>query len=309
MATDKQKEEFVVVLKHLGLFEPLSQYKVICPFHEDKNPSMLVNLDEAKFFCFGCQVHGNAYDLMHLSYPTYNSFELVQAMKRASLQGGKQAASGIVQVAAKKLNMLAVRDYYYNLPRVDWRKLNDPAKDYMAKRGFTSNVLNEAGARLNLTDAYKIVFPVLDNGAFRGYVGRTIDKEIEAKRKYIYNTGFRRSKTLCGTYDGPTVLVVEGFMDMLKARQFGVRSVVAILGWKISEQQVSKLKHRGVKTVVCGTDRDEAGKKGYTYLKGLGEFNVVRLHYPSDVKDFGDVDEEVYDRKIRQQIEKYFIGG
>ena len=50
MATEKEKEEFIAVLKHYGMFEPLSQYKVLCPLHGDKNPSMLVNLEEAKFF-------------------------------------------------------------------------------------------------------------------------------------------------------------------------------------------------------------------------------------------------------------------
>ena len=49
-ATDKEREEFIAVLKHFSMFQPLSQYKVLCPFHGDKNPSMLINLDEAKYF-------------------------------------------------------------------------------------------------------------------------------------------------------------------------------------------------------------------------------------------------------------------
>ena len=67
--TEKEKEEFIAVLKCFGMFEPLSQYKVICPFHGDKNPSMLINLDEASFYCFGCGVKGSTFELVKLQYP------------------------------------------------------------------------------------------------------------------------------------------------------------------------------------------------------------------------------------------------
>jgi len=35
------------------------QYKGLCPFHDDRKPSFTFN-DEGLFFCFGCQVKGNA---------------------------------------------------------------------------------------------------------------------------------------------------------------------------------------------------------------------------------------------------------
>ena len=131
--------------------------------------------------------------------------------------------------------------------------------------------------------------------------------EIEQKRKYIYNTGFRRSKTLAGVYSGSSVLVVEGFLDMLKARQNGLQSVVAVLGWKMSDKQKKKLLHRGIKTIICGLDNDQAGEKGYRYLQSLSEFDVVRLNYPDGIKDFGDVDKDIFQKYIRKQIKKYKI--
>lgn len=306
MVSDERKEEFISVLKHFDMFEPLSSYKVVCPFHGDKNPSMLINLDEASFYCFGCGAHGGAYELIKQFYPSYNQFEIVRCAKRIS--GNKESNKKerkIIQVAEKKLNMDAVRDYYYNLPKVNWYKVDDPAKEYMKKRGFKMSTLNMAGARINTTDAYKIIFPIMDNGVFRGYVGRTTIKEIEQKRKYIYNTGFRRSKTLAGIYEGSSVLVVEGFLDMLKARQNGVKNVVAVLGWKMSDKQKKKLLHRGVKVIVCGLDNDQAGEKGYNYLKSLEEFKVVRLKYPEGIKDFGDVNKYIFDAFLKKQLSKY----
>lgn len=305
MVSDERKDEFIAVLKHFDMFEPLSSYKVVCPFHGDKNPSMLINLDEANFYCFGCGAHGGAYELIKQFYPSYNQFEIVRCARRIAGHKEQKQERKIIQVKEKKLNMAAVRDYYYNLPEVNWYKVDDPVKEYMKKRGFKMSTLNSAGARINATDQYKIIFPILDNGVFRGYVGRTTDKEIEQQRKYIYNTGFRRSKTLAGVYSGSSVLVVEGFLDMLKARQNGVKSVVAVLGWKMSEQQRKKLLHRGIRNVICGLDNDAAGEKGYAYLKTLNEFKIIRLHYPEGIKDFGDVDKKVFNAAIRKQLTKY----
>lgn len=305
MVSDEKKNEFIAVLKHYDLFEPLSMYKAICPFHGDKNPSMLIDLDNARYYCFGCEAHGSTYDLIRQFNPGYTQFEIVRCLKRILMGEEGKAKRQIIRVAEKELNMQAVRDYFYNLPKVNWYKVDDPAKEYMKKRGFKMSTLNMAGARLNATDDYKIVFPIMDNGVFRGYVGRTMDHEIEQKRKYLYNTGFRRSKTLAGVYNGESVLVVEGYLDMLKARQNGVRSVVAVLGWKMSDKQRKKLLHRGIKTIVCGLDNDQAGEKGYAYLKTLEEFNVIRLKYPDGVKDFGDVNRDIFERKIKRQIAKY----
>lgn len=68
---------------------------------------------------------------------------------------------------------------------------------------------------------------MLDNGRFKGWVCRTNIPEVEQKRKYLYNKGFRRKVSLVGDYgDNEVLFVVEGFMDRLKFIQFGVDNVV-----------------------------------------------------------------------------------
>jgi hypothetical protein len=52
-------------------------------------------------------------------------------------------------------------------------------------------------------------------------------------------------------------------------------------------------------------DNDKSGRRGYAYLVGLKEFNVIRLRYPKSVKDFGDVTDEIFQNRIRAQVEKY----
>lgn len=42
--------------------------KSICPFHSDKNPSLQFYDNEARFYCFGCNVSGNLVDFIKLCY-------------------------------------------------------------------------------------------------------------------------------------------------------------------------------------------------------------------------------------------------
>ena len=41
-----------------------SQYKAVCPFHDDHKPSMKVNLDKKIFNCFACETSGNILDFV-----------------------------------------------------------------------------------------------------------------------------------------------------------------------------------------------------------------------------------------------------
>lgn len=303
-------EEFIAVLNHLGLFKPESKYKVICPFHGDVNPSMMIDLETSSFKCFGCEVFGGKLEMMRLKYPKLSDFKIMQKIKKLKLgKEVKQLTQNITVYEKKGKNINAARDYYFNLSSVNWfSKLDDDAheiKSYLRNRGFKMSVLNLVGVKINQSVNYPIIVPIRDNGVFRGYVMRTMSKEIEQRKKYLYNAGFCRRNTLAGRYDNETVLLVEGFFDMLKAVQYGVKFAAAILGWKLSEKQIKKLERKGVKKIVCGTDRDKAGRKGYIYMKTLKQFEVFRLHYPKGIKDFGDVTDEIFDNCVGAQLKQY----
>ena len=37
-----------------------ARHKALCPFHQEKTPSFVVNQDTQSFFCFGCEKGGDA---------------------------------------------------------------------------------------------------------------------------------------------------------------------------------------------------------------------------------------------------------
>ena len=93
-------------------------------------------------------------------------------------------------------------------------------------------------------------------------------------------------------------------MDYLSLRTRGhIKNVVAILGWHISDEQVQKLKDKGVTTVVSALDNDKAGNKGTEYLKQF--FRVIRFDYPEGIKDAGEMSEQQLKTAIRRTRRAY----
>lgn len=292
-----------------------STQKIICPFHEDINPSMIINLEDGSWFCFGCNLSGDAIKFVKLMEAEHHKLNDLQAyQKYLRILKSKKVSNIKLDGSQMKQKPLSIdlyneaMDYYYGLKKVNWRDPGNPeeqaAKTYMVERGFTGKALHKCKAKVTYNRSYGLIFPMLDNGEFKGWVCRTMLKAIEAKRKYLYNEGFSRATTLVGDYGSKDyVIVVEGYMDRLKFIQFGEENVVAILGWKMSQQQIQKLKDSGVKRVISALDNDTCGKRGTEYLKQF--FDVTRFSYLKGVKDPGDMTKETFDKMFKRTMQKY----
>lgn len=95
-------------------------------------------------------------------------------------------------------------------------------------------------------------------------------------------------------------------MDRLKFLQNGITNVVAVLGWKMSQQQFAKLKAAGVTHVISALDDDEAGKRGTQYLQVLfGRANVTRWCYLKGLKDPGEASGEQFKKMHDRTMARY----
>ena len=292
----------------------LSQ-KIVCPFHKDVNPSMIVNLEDGSWFCFGCNLAGDAIKFVKLMEAQHNGLNDLQAYRKYLQILKSDKCSNIEINPLLKLRKPLQRDlyneaydYYHGLRKVNWKESDESevvsARDYMRRRGFGPRTLIKCGAKITYNNNYGLIFPMLDNGKFKGWVCRTMIKSIEEKRKYLYNEGFSRATTLVGTYGTKDyVFVVEGYMDRLKFVQFGEDNVVAILGWKMSHEQIQKLKKRGITKVISALDNDDCGKKGTEFLKK--HFDVTRFTYLKGVKDPGEMTQESFDRMLKRTMKNF----
>ncbi len=289
-----------------------SEYKIVCPFHGDVNPSMKIDLIKGTFYCFGCGITGNALSfVVEMEKGKKNSLQacklFVKILKMKKIQARVRDFKNNVRAPREDnaASLAEANDYYSGLKKVDWRKTRSydlvtseeliRAKSYMRKRGFNSCALNKCKAKVTYNKSYGLIFPMMDNGKFKGWVCRTMVKEIEKKRKYLYNKGFSRASTLVGDYKGKDVVyIVEGYMDRLKFVQYGCDRAIAILGWKITNEQIAKLKEQGITTIVSALDNDTCGRKGTKYLQKY--FNVVRWKYIKGIKDPGEMNEDLFRR-------------
>lgn len=300
-------EDLAKVLVYFGLIPDASQdsYKIVCPFHNDVNPSMMIDLIEGRYYCFGCSRSGNAYDFVKTLYEgklndlqsLIKYFKILKSNKVCKIKIHNKPKPR--KESEEKLN--EAKDYFYGLRTVNW--YDDASNEvlecleYMYERGFREKDLNFANAKVTYNEGYPIIFPMLDNGVFRGWVCRTNNPQIAKRRKYLYNEGFSRATTLVGRYsDNCIPIICEGYMDYLKFSSFGVKNVVAILGWKITSEQINKLKEKGIKKVISALDNDECGIKGTEYLKKY--FEVIRFDYDSNIKDAGEMNKALFNKMM-----------
>lgn len=297
-------KELAKVIYFYG-FSELNENKIVCPFHADVNPSMQIDYEEGKWFCYGCGLAGDALTfVMNVEKDLDDLEACIKFIKILKSKKSREIKHRDIIKRNRMENEDALNiahDFYYGLRTVNWIKDEVPVKEYMRQRGFSPRTLNKACAKYTYKDNYPIIFPMLDNGKFKGWVCRTNVKAIEQKRKYLYNEGFSRATTLVGNYEGnKPVVVVEGYMDWLKMRQFGLNRVVAILGWKMTDEQVRKLKDQGITTIISALDTDECGCKGTKYLKRF--FKVVRFQFPPNVKDPGDLSQQAFNKAYKNTI-------
>ena len=297
-------KELAKVIYFYG-FSELNENKIVCPFHDDINPSMQVDFEEGKWYCYGCGLAGDALTfVMNVEKGLDDLHACMKFIKILKSKKSREIKSRHIATKTRVENAHALdmaHDYFYGLKTVDWVTEDLEIKSYMKDRGFKAITLNKAKAKYTYKSNYPIIFPMLDNGVFKGWVCRTNVKAIEKKRKYLYNEGFSRATTLVGDYKGPKpVVVVEGYMDWLKMRQFGLTRVVAILGWKMTDNQVAKLKEQGITTVISALDTDECGCKGTRYLERF--FKVIRFQYPQGIKDAGDLSQQAFNKAYNKTI-------
>ena len=161
----------------------------------------------------------------------------------------------------------------------DWQGLQKAFPDYddpaLAECGLV--IVNDQGRRY---DRFRdrIMFPILDpRGNVIGFGGRIIGPPAEAAAdgasagpKYLNSPEtplFEKGRELYGLLparqairDEDTVIVVEGYMDVVALAQHGVGNAVATLGTATTPNHVHKLLRQASKIVFC-FDGDAAGRK------------------------------------------------
>ncbi len=238
----RQRVDIVELISaYVDLKKAGATYKALCPFHDEKSPSFVVQSGDAHYHCFGCGAHGDAVQfLMEYSRMTFS--EAVEALaerfsvmltyedndiQRQGPNKGKMKAALLEACRFYHFYMLHTQEghealkYLYNRGlNLDFLKkfeIGLAPKDagvflkYMQEKGFDRDILLETGL---LTESQygsdweffrgRITFPIKDiTGAVIGFSARKY-QESTGGGKYV-NTPetalFKKSSTLFGLND------------------------------------------------------------------------------------------------------------
>lgn len=157
----------------------------------------------------------------------------------------------------------------------------DALLNFLVSRGVTAEEAFEAGlVQVRDSGGYydrfrnRLMFPIRDrDGHTVGFGGRAIGDAVPKYLNSPQTPIFDKSSLVYGLdlardaiRAAGEVVVVEGYMDVIAAHQFGFDNVVASMGTALTEAQVGQIK-RGGKRIVLALDADAAGQMAM--IRGL----------------------------------------
>lgn len=139
------------IVEVIGSYFPLKRagtnFKALCPFHQEKTPSFTISPQRQTFHCFGCGVGGSVFrfvmDYEHLDFPS--------AVRKLAARAGipvieERGASGDddrqheTRRALLQLHAEATEWFHENLVK---EKIGKPARDYLKKRGIDRRIADD----------------------------------------------------------------------------------------------------------------------------------------------------------------------
>lgn len=317
-----------IVSSYLPLTQKGKNFFGVCPFHDDSNPSMSVSREKQIYRCFSCGASGNVFnfvmDYEHVSFrealgilsektgieikglniqkkttkydKLYEIYELAHKYYQNNMNSS-YAKKAKEYLASRQIDEEMIKEYKIGLSL----DKNDHLTKLLVSKGYDLNTLNNIGLTNYDKDVYmnRIMFPLYDlNGRVVGFSGRRYDgikdnKYVNTKGTEIFQKGdtlynyhlareFVRSKN--------QVLVMEGFMAVIRSREAGIKNAVGLMGTAMTKEQASLIK-RLSEHVVLSFDGDEPGRKACldngSELEKLGcQVSVVELDNGLDPDDY-----------------------
>jgi DNA primase len=178
---------------------------------------------------------------------------------------------------------------------------HDTLTKLLLGKGYDLNTLNSIGLTNENRDVYvnRIIFPLYDlNGRVVGFSGRRYDGIKD--NKYVNTKGteiFKKGETLYNYHlareqvrSKNEVIVMEGFMAVIRSSVNGIRNVVGLMGTAMTKEQANLISHLSKNVIVC-FDGDEPGRmaclENGSVLENLGcNVKVVELDSGLDPDDY-----------------------
>src|SRR3990167_667773 len=141
----KSRIDLVEVLSpYLKLQRTGAAHKALCPFHDEKSPSFVINRGDSHYHCFGCGAHGDAIQFLmtHLKMSFIEAVESLADRFHVQLEEVQEAnqPAGPPKAALKDALERASQFYqFYLLHTLE----GHAALDYLYNRGITLDFIQQ----------------------------------------------------------------------------------------------------------------------------------------------------------------------
>lgn len=275
-----------------------NNFSALCPFHSEKTPSFTVSHNKQFYHCFGCGAHGSAINFLmqfeHLEFPEaienlaslaglivpksessenktrftelYHTMDQVANHYQKELKKCTQAINylktrGLTGEICKYFGIGYASSNWNNLLKVHQNS------QQLKSQLITTGLLIEKNQQTYARFRDRIMFPIRDRrGQIIGFGGRTLGddpaKYINSPETPLYHKG----QELYGLYEAKradrktsSIIVVEGYLDVVALAQYEIKNVVATLGTAITTKQIQQLLRNTSEITFC-FDGDNAGR-------------------------------------------------
>lgn len=291
----KNQIDIVDIIEHfLPVKKMGANYKCVCPFHDDKNPSMSISQSKQIFHCFACKAGGDAIkfvmDYEKLTYP--EAIERIASLVNFSLEytNDKAPTQKENKHILEKANAFYRSEFFKHEAAVRYiysRGINDAMieKFELGWAGDSASTIrllqneniepkealevgivkqNEKGIYASFIE--RITFPIYSHTTrLVGFGGRTIS---DHPAKYVNSPQslvFDKSKLLYGyhlakqsIFKKKQIIITEGYLDVVMLHYAGFTNAVAVLGTALTTSHLPLLKRGEISVVLC-FDGDGAG--------------------------------------------------
>jgi len=290
-----------------------------CPFHKEKTPSFRVNDQKGLYYCFGCQAKGNAFTYLNTKMPKKETLELLAKLAGVKLEPLKKQKplilsqlhlyrqtadffkQNLTQEMVDYLTNRGITKQSIDTYEIGFCPLGDELFQYVS-RTFSQDMLDKSELFTGKKCRFRgrLMFPIKN---YKGHViafgGRAMDKV--SKAKYINSKEteiFKKSEVLYGFFETDkkkSLLITEGYPDVLKVNQVGQFGAVAPLGTSFSKEQAEQIWQYDERPLVC-FDGDKAGQtaayrlieKMTPHLNAQKSFAFLDLPEGEDADSFSD---------------------
>ncbi|MBQ9853803.1 MAG: DNA primase [Bacilli bacterium] len=311
-----------IVSNYVPLTQRGKNYFGVCPFHDDHSPSMSVSQEKQIYTCFSCGATGNVFTFVS-EYEHINFYDAVRMLgnkvgfnlesKSSTKNKGKDESIQIYDLACKfyqnnlttsmgknateylldrKIDKDSIKKF-----RIGLSASKVSLTDYLLSKNYSLNMLTKLGiSSENGTDLFvnRIMFPLYDlQGNVVAFSGRIYNTKDSSKYINTKETDLFKKGNLLYNYHlardvlkkNESIIVMEGFMDVIRASTIGINNCVATMGTAFTKQHAMILK-KASNNIILMFDGDSAGEEAtYSAIQVLKEVDIspkiVRL--PEDL--------------------------